>query len=70
MSRRGTVDSTPRTTVSWTPAEVAECEKEVEAPEEYGGPTDAIMRKACGSPDGTDGVDRPGHMLMVLVHGL
>jgi hypothetical protein len=34
------------------------------------GPTNGVAKKACGGVDGIDGLDRPGHMLMVLVQGL
>jgi hypothetical protein len=35
-----------------------------------GGPTSSAAKKACGGLDGTDGLDRPYHMLMVPVQGL
>jgi hypothetical protein len=35
-----------------------------------GGPTSGAAKRACGGLDGTDGLDGPGHMLMVPVQGL
>jgi hypothetical protein len=35
-----------------------------------GGPTCGATKKACGGMDGTDGLDGPDHIWMVLVQGL
>jgi hypothetical protein len=67
------VDPTPLTTASRTVAEVAEREEEVDAPVEARcerWPHWRCSEEMCGGLDGTDGLDRPNHMLMVPVYGL